>query len=74
MTRIRISYLIVIAVSFVLNGWAVLQHLALLPADDGFIAAVLLADMLLMPLLLWAAFIFGEVAMRPHPRRFGASR
>jgi hypothetical protein len=63
MRRVRIGYLTIVALSVVLNGWALLQHLAMLPAHDGFIAAVLLINILVMPLVVWASFIFGEVAV-----------
>ena len=43
MRRIRQSFMILIAFAFVLNGWGLLQHLALIPSHDGFIAAVLIA-------------------------------
>lgn len=69
MSRIRIGYLTVVALSFVLNGWALLQHLAMVPAHEGFIAAVLLINMLVTPLVVWASFIFGEVAMGPRSGR-----
>lgn len=70
MRRIRLSYLALVAISFVLNGWALLQHLSMVPAHDGFIAAIFLANMLSTPLVVWAAFVFGEIAQGARsPRR-----
>lgn len=69
MTRIRIGYLTIVALAVVLNGWALLQHLSMVPGHDGFIAAVLLINMLSTPLVVWASFVFGEVAMGPRPAR-----
>jgi len=62
MKRIRAAYFAVVAIVFVLNGWALMQHLSMVPAPDGFIAAVLLVNILSTPLVVWAAFVFGEVA------------
>lgn len=69
MRRIRIGYAVIVSLSWILNGWALLQHLSLAPAHDGFIAAVLIADMLATPLIVWASFVFGEVAMGPRAAR-----
>jgi hypothetical protein len=69
MTRIRIGYLTIVAGSIVLNGWALMQHLDMLPAHAGFIAAVLIVNMLITPLVVWASFVFGEVAMGPRVGR-----
>ena len=66
MRRIRHSFMILIAIAFVLNGWGLLQHLTILPSHDGFIAAVLIANMLSIPAIVWAAFVFGEVAESDH--------
>jgi hypothetical protein len=79
MRRIRHSFMILIAIAFVLNGWGLLQHLSMIPSHDGFIAAVLIANMLSIPLIVWAAFVFGEVAESDHLRgsrakSLGASR
>src|SRR5688572_10213554 len=49
MRRIRHSFMILIAIAFVLNGWGLLQHLSMIPSHDGFIAAVLIANMLSIP-------------------------
>ncbi|MFN3623555.1 MAG: hypothetical protein ACK4TP_05770 [Hyphomicrobium sp.] len=69
MRRLRIGYAVIVALSCILNGWALLQHLSILPAHDGFIAAVLILNILATPLVVWASFVFGEVAMGPHRRR-----
>jgi hypothetical protein len=58
--------MILIAIAFVLNGWGLLQHLSILPSHAGFIAAVLIANMLSIPAVVWAAFVFGEVAESDH--------
>lgn len=70
MSRYRVAYLAVVAMAVIMNGWALLQHMRYLPAHDGFIAAVLLANVLVTPALLWAVFIIGEVAEgeRSHRR------
>jgi len=69
MSRIRSAYIAVVSLSALLNGWALLQHLSIVPAHDGFIAAVLIADILSLPLIVWASFVFGEVAMGPRASR-----
>jgi hypothetical protein len=74
MRRIRLSFMILIAIAFVLNGWGLLQHLSMLPSHDGFIAAVLIANMLSIPAIVWAAFVFGEVAESDHLRGSRAKR
>jgi hypothetical protein len=66
MKGLRTSYVAAILIAFCLNGWALLQHLAVVPGHDGFIAAVLIANMLCVPFALWAAFIFGEVEEVQH--------
>ena len=68
MRRIRHSFMILITIEFVLNGWGLLQHLSLLPLHAGFISAVLIANMLSIPAIVWAAFVFGEVAESDHLR------
>jgi len=65
----RLGYAVIVLLSFALNGLALLQHLALVPSHEGFIAAVLIINMLATPLLVWASFIFGEVAMGPRSSR-----
>jgi hypothetical protein len=62
MRKFRTSYLVAVTLAFVLNGWALLQHVSLVARHDGFIAAVLLANMVCLPIVLWVAFVFGEVA------------
>ena len=66
MGRVRVSYLVVVAIAIVLNGWALVHSLSVAPAHAGIIAAILLINMLLIPILVWAAFIFGEVAGGPR--------
>ena len=66
MKRIRFSFMILIAIAFVLNGWGLLQNLSMTTAHAGFIAAVLIANMLSIPVIVWAAFVFGEVAESDH--------
>ena len=74
MSRIRVSYLVAVAIALILNGWALMQHLSLVAAHEGFIAAVLLANMLSTPIVMWAAFVFGEVAEGSRSLRGHASR
>ena len=74
MRRIRHSFIILIAIAFILNGWGLLQHLSVLPSHDGLIAAVLIANMLSIPAIVWAAFVFGEVAESDHLRGSRAKR
>jgi hypothetical protein len=74
MSRIRVSYLVAVAIALILNGWALMQHLSLVAAHEGFIAAVLLANMLSTPIVMWAAFVFGEVAEGSRSPRRHAGR
>ena len=74
MRRIRHSFMILIAIAFVLNGWGLLQHLSMVPSHGGFIAAALIANMLSIPAIVWAAFVFGEVAESDHHRGSRAER
>jgi hypothetical protein len=69
MRGIRTSYLAAVTVVWCLNGWALLQHLAIVPAIDGFVAATLLINMLAAPLLLWLAFVYGELVEEEWLRR-----
>lgn len=62
MQRMQGSYFAAIGIVWCLNGWALLQHVSIVPAIDGFIAAVLVINMLAAPLLFWIAFVYGEVA------------
>jgi hypothetical protein len=39
-----------------------MQHLSMVARHDGFIAAVLVANMVSLPIVLWGAFVYGEVA------------
>lgn len=68
MRGLRMSYLAVVTIAFVLNGWALMQHLSMVPAHDGFIAAALVVNMLSTPVVLWAAFVYGEIAEGSHLR------
>ncbi|MTD95765.1 hypothetical protein GIW81_15610 [Hyphomicrobium sp. xq] len=61
MRRIRAGYLVLIAIVIVMNGLALLQHLGMLPEISGFLAATLLANMLVIPVVIWGAFVLGEV-------------
>jgi hypothetical protein len=62
MQRIRTSYFSAVAIIWCLNGWALLQHWEVVPGIQGFIAATLIIGMLAAPLLLWIAFVYGELA------------
>ena len=74
MRRMRLSFIILIAIAFVLNGWGLLQHLSMVPSHDGFIAAALIVNMLSIPVIVWAAFVFGEVAESDYLRGSRARR
>jgi hypothetical protein len=69
MRGIRTSYIAAVMIVWCLNGWAVLQQMAIIPAIEGFVAATLLIDMLAAPLLLWIAFVYGELAEEEILRR-----
>jgi len=58
----RTSYVVALLVVWCLNGIALLQHLSITPSVDGYVAAVLLINMLAAPLVIWIAFIYGELA------------
>jgi hypothetical protein len=62
MQKIRVGYAIAIVLTWFINGYALLQHLAVLPEIDGFVAAALLINILTAPLIMWAAYVFGRVA------------
>jgi hypothetical protein len=68
MRKFRTSYLVAVLVTFVLNGWALMQLLAIVPRHDGFIAAVLVANIVSLPIVLWVAFVYGEVAASHYLR------
>jgi hypothetical protein len=63
-----------VAITLILNGWVLMQHLSLVAAHEGFIAAVLLANMLPTPIVMWAAFVVGEVAEGSRSSRGLAGR
>jgi ABC-type transporter Mla maintaining outer membrane lipid asymmetry permease subunit MlaE len=62
MRKFRTSYLVAVMIAFALNGWALMQLLSIVPRHDGFIAAALLVNMVSLPIVLWVAFVYGEVA------------
>jgi len=62
MGRVRVSYIVVVAIATILNGWALVHSLSVAPEHARIIAAVLLTNMLSIPIIVWAAFVFGEVA------------
>ena len=61
MRRIRAGYLVLVAIVVVMNGLALLQHIEMIPEISGFLAATLLANMLVVPVAIWGAFVLGEV-------------
>ena len=61
MQKIRVGYAIAIVLTWFINGYALLQHLAVLPEIDGLVAAALLINILTAPVILWAAYVFGRV-------------
>ena len=78
MRGMRRTYFAALAIVWCLNGWALLQQLSLVPGFQGFIAATLLINMLVAPLVLWVAFLYGELAeeetLRGKRRRTGTER
>ena len=68
MRKFRTSYLVAVMIAFALNGWALMQHLSIVARHDGFIAAVLVANMVCLPIVLWVAFVYGEVAASHYLR------
>jgi hypothetical protein len=72
MQKLRFSYLIAIVLVWFINGYALLQHLAVVPEIDGFVAAALLLNILTAPVIMWAAYGFGRIAgerfRRKHQR------
>jgi hypothetical protein len=68
MRKFQTSYLVAVALAFALNGWALMQHASIVARHDGFIAAVLAANMVSLPIVLWVAFVYGEVAASHHLR------
>lgn len=68
MKRIRVGFVVLIAIVVCMNGLALLQHLGMLPEVSGFLAATLLSNMLTVPVAIWGAFVLGEVAMGPRRR------
>ena len=70
MRSIRTAYIAVIALTWFLNGFALLEHLGLIPEIKGLIAAVLLTNMVAAPIALWGAFVFGEFVEDRTPHRW----
>jgi len=64
MQRMRISYGVAVSLVWGLNGWALLQHMSLVPEIKGFIAGTLLVDILTAPALIWLAYLYGEIAQQ----------
>lgn len=69
MPKIYVSYAIAVVVVWFMNGYALLQHLSLVTEINGFIAATLLANILTAPFVMWAAYIFGQIAHERLLRR-----
>jgi len=78
MRGMRTTYFVALAIVWCLNGWALLQHWSIAPGIEGFVAATLLVNMLAAPLVLWVAFLYGEVAeeeaLRGKPKAAGKER
>ena len=68
MRKFRTSYLVAVMIAFALNGGALMQLLSIVARHDGFIAAVLVANMVSLPIVLWIAFVYGEVAASHYLR------
>ena len=62
MRGIRAGYVTIVLLVIGLNGFALLQHLGVVPEFSGFIAATLLANMFTAPIVVWAAYVFGHIA------------
>jgi hypothetical protein len=69
MRGIRAGYVTIVLLIIGLNGFALLQHLGVVPELSGFIAATLLADMLTAPIIVWAAYVFGHIAEDRYQHR-----
>jgi uncharacterized protein (DUF2062 family) len=69
MRGIRAGYVTIVLLIIGFNGLALLQHLAIVPEFNGFIAATLLANMLTAPIIVWAAYVMGHAAESRQQRR-----
>lgn len=69
MQRIRISYVVAVLLVWCINGYALLQHVSVVPEINGFIAAALLVNMLTAPFVIWAAYVFGKIVEERFLRR-----
>ena len=54
MRGLRAGYVTIVLLVVSLNGFALLQHLGVVPQLGGFIAATLLANMFMGPIIVWA--------------------
>jgi hypothetical protein len=69
MRRMRISYVVAVALVWWLNGWALLQTAGLVPEVNGLIAGTLLVNILTAPALIWLAYLYGEIAQQMFIQR-----
>jgi hypothetical protein len=69
MRGIRAAYFTTVLLVVGLNGFALLQHLSLVPELGGLIAATLIANMLTAPLIVWAAYLFGHISEDRYQHR-----
>ncbi len=69
MRGIGAGYATIVLLVIGLNGFALLQHLGIVPEFSGFIAATLLVNMCTAPLIVWAAYVFGHIAEDRYQHR-----
>ena len=69
MRGLRAGYVTIVLLVIGLNGFALLQHLGVVPELGGFIAATLLANMFTAPIIVWAAYVFGHIAEDRYQHR-----
>lgn len=65
----RFLFLVVTLVAWALNGAALLQHFSLIDGIEGLIPAALVANIVLAPALLWAAYKSGELVEEAYRKR-----
>ena len=63
------EFAVIVLLVIGLNGFALLQHLGVVPELSGFIAATLLANMFTAPIIVWAAYVFGHIAEDRYQHR-----
>lgn len=61
MLATRVIFLGVTALVWIINGWALLQAVGALSPVEGLTTAVLVANMVLMPLVMWSSYRTGQL-------------